>query len=113
MKVSTGRTAIDGLTCQDLHSEGSTGKANFKNVVVNGTLAVERDTGDVGFELCDAGEIRVKTTTGDVTGSLRTGKTFVTKTSTGDVHVPESAAGGRCEISTTTGDIVIRIADGK
>lgn len=113
VKVSTGRTAIDGLTCQDLHSEGSTGKANFKNVVVNGTLAVERDTGDVGFELCDAGEIRVKTTTGDVTGSLRTGKTFVTKTSTGDVHVPESAAGGRCEISTTTGDIVIRIADGK
>ena len=113
LKVSTGRTAIDGLTCRNLHSEGSTGKASFKNVVASGTLAVERDTGDVGFELIDAGEIRVKTTTGDVTGSLRTGKTFVTKTSTGDVHVPESAAGGRCEISTTTGDIVIRIADGK
>ena len=113
LKVSTGRTAIDGLTCRNLHSEGSTGKASFKNVVASGTLTVERDTGDVTFELSDADEIRVKTTTGDVTGSLRTGKTFVTKTSTGDVSVPESAAGGRCEISTSTGDIRIRIADGQ
>lgn len=113
LKLSTGRTNLDGLTCRELHSEGSTGKASFKNVVASGTLAIERGTGDVTFELCDAGEIRVKTTTGDVTGTLRTGKTFVTKTSTGDVSVPESAAGGRCEITTNTGDISIRIADGK
>ena len=113
LQVSTGRTALDGLTCQNLRTEGSTGKASFKNVVVTGTLAIERDTGDVAFENSDAGEILVKTTTGDVTGTLRTGKTFVTKTSTGDVNVPESAAGGRCEITTSTGDIVLRIADGK
>ena len=47
LKVSTGRTAIDELTCRNLHSEGSTGKASFNNVVVTGTLAIERDTGDV------------------------------------------------------------------
>ena len=113
LKLSTGRTVADELTCRDLHSEGSTGRVQLKNVVASGTISIERSTGDVTLDNSDAGEIWVKTTTGDVTGSLRTGKTFVTKTSTGDVHVPESAAGGRCEISTTTGDIVIRIADGK
>ena len=113
VKVGTGRTIIDGLTCQSLSSEGSTGKAQFKNVVVSGLLAVERSTGDVQFDNSDAGEIRVKTTTGDVTGTLRTGKTFVTKSSTGDVSVPQSGEGGRCEITTSTGDIGIRIADGQ
>ena len=113
VKVSTGKTIIDGLTCQNLHSEGSTGKMQLKNVAASQTIAIERDTGDVKFELSDAAEIRVKTTTGDVTGTLRTGKTFVTKTSTGDVKVPESTAGGRCEISTSTGDIVLQIADGQ
>lgn len=113
LKCSTGRTYLEDLTCQNLRSEGSTGKAQIRNVVVSGTLEIERGTGDVAFDKSDANEIRVKTTTGDVAGTLRTGKTFVTKTSTGDVNVPENAEGGRCEITTGTGDIVLRIADGK
>lgn len=113
LKVSTGRTVLDGLTAESVRSEGSTGKANFKDVVVSGLLEIERNTGDVTFENSDAGEIRVKTSTGDVTGTLRTGKMFVTKSSTGDISVPESASGGRCEITTETGDIRIHIANVK
>ena len=113
LKVSTGRTVLEGLTAGNIRSEGSTGKASLQNVVASGKIEIERSTGDVIFENSDAGEIRVKTTTGDVTGTLRTGKTFVTKTTTGDVHVPESVSGGRCEITTGTGDIILRIADWK
>ena len=113
LQCSTGRTTLDALTCNNLQSEGSTGRVQLKDVVVSGTIEIERGTGDVAFDNCDANEIRIKTSTGDVTGSLRTAKTFVTETSTGDVKVPESASGGRCEITTTTGDIVIQIADGK
>lgn len=109
LQCSTGRTTLDALTCKNLQSEGSTGRVQLKNVVVSGTIEIERGTGDVAFENSDAGEIRVKTSTGDVTGTLRTGKTFVTKTSTGDVKVPDSVWGGKCEITTTTGDIAIMI----
>ena len=110
--VSTGRTILENLDCRELRSEGSTGDIRLSGVTAE-TFLIERSTGDVTLDNCDAGEIRIETSTGDVTGSLRTGKTFVTKSSTGDVNVPESVAGGRCEITTWTGDIRIRIADGK
>ena len=110
--VSTGRTILENLACRELRSEGSTGEIRLSGVTAE-TILIERSTGDVTLENSDANEIRIETSTGDVTGSLRTGKIFVTKSSTGDVKVPESTAGGRCEITTTTGDIVVRIADGK
>lgn len=110
--VSTGRTILENLDCRELRSEGSTGGIRLSGVTAE-TFLIERSTGDVTLENSDANEIRVKTTTGDVQGTLRSGKTFVTKTTTGDVSVPEGGSGGRCEITTTTGDIRIRIADGK
>lgn len=113
LKCSTGRTTLDGLTAQSLCSEGSTGKVQLKNVVVSGMLTIERGTGDVTFENSDAGEIRVKTSTGDVTGSLRSEKVFTTHSSTGDIRVPNGVSGGKCEITTSTGDIDIMIAAGE
>ncbi len=54
-----------------------------------------------------AGEIFVETDTGDVTGSLLTDKVFITQTDTGSIDVSKIADGGKCEISTDTGDIRI------
>ena len=70
---------------------------------------MERSTGDVRMEGCDAAEIFILTDTGDVAGSLLSDKVFVVETDTGDVDVPRSAAGGRCEITTDTGDIRITV----
>ncbi|MBQ3893898.1 MAG: DUF4097 family beta strand repeat protein, partial [Clostridia bacterium] len=78
--------------------------------IASGRFDIERDTGDVKFDRCDAAEIKVETDTGDVTGTLLTEKVFITKTDTGKVSVPSAASGGRCEIETDTGDIKISIA---
>ena len=110
VKVSTGEVILHGLTCNSLITEGSTGDIVLENVLIGGTLSIERSTGDVGFADSDAAEIRVKTSTGDVTGTLLTDKIFKTHSSTGRIRVPDSASGGRCEITTTTGDISVRIA---
>jgi DUF4097 and DUF4098 domain-containing protein YvlB len=82
----------------------------LENVIATEKISVERTTGDVKFAFCDAGEIFVKTDTGDVTGSLLTDKVFITETDTGKIHVPKLTTGGRCEISTDTGDIKISIS---
>lgn len=110
VKVSTGEAFLEGLTCRDLKSDGSTGDVVLQDVLAKGCISIERSTGDVALRNSDAAEVWVKTSTGDVTGTLRTEKIFMTKTSTGDVHVPESASGGKCSITTATGDILIRIA---
>lgn len=108
--VSTGRTELTDVKCRNLTSTGSTGRITLKNVIASGKLSVERDTGDVSFDRCDAGELWVKTDTGDVTGTLRTEKIFFPKTDTGDVRVPQTTTGGKCEITTSTGDIEIELA---
>ena len=77
--------------------------------ILTGEFNLERNTGDIEFHGCDAETIYVETDTGDVTGTLLTDKVFITETDTGSVDVPKSVSGGRCEISTDTGDIRIEI----
>ncbi|MBR3894524.1 MAG: DUF4097 family beta strand repeat protein [Clostridia bacterium] len=105
LAVSTGRTKLSDLKCQALTSTGSTGDVSLRNVLAEGSLSIERSTGDVKFESCDAAEITVKTTTGDVSGTLRSEKLFIAKSNTGSVRVPESGNGGKCRITTNTGDV--------
>ncbi len=110
IEVSTGKTELTGVTCRHLLSEGNTGSITLTQVVATGKFDLERSTGHVKFDRSDAVSIAVETDTGDVTGSLLTGKVFITDTDTGRVDVPHTATGGRCEISTDTGDIKITIA---
>ena len=107
--ISTGKTSLTNITCQNLLSEGDTGKIDLDNVVALKKFQIEWDTGDVTFTNSDAAEIYVETDTGDVTGSLLSGKLFMVETDTGRVHIPQSTTGGRCQIETDTGDIKITI----
>lgn len=108
INVSTGKVNLTDIKCKSLISDGSTGDFSLKNVIATEKFSIERSTGDVKFDDCDATEIWVKTDTGDVTGNLLSEKIFITQTSTGDVLVPKSTNGGKCEITTSTGDIHIK-----
>ena len=110
--VSTGKTVIDWVKCKNLISSGSTGSLTLKDTVATEKFFIERSTGDIKFENSDASEIFVKTDTGDVSGTLLTDKVFITETDTGKIKVPNSISGGRCEITTDTGDIIISVAQG-
>ena len=108
INVSTGRANLTDIKCKSFISAGSTGDIFLKNVIATEKFSIERSTGDVKFDACDATEIWVETDTGDVTGKLLSEKIFITQTSTGDVHVPKSTNGGKCEITTSTGDIYMK-----
>ena len=84
---------------------------HYKYVVSIATesFSIKRSTGDVTFDGADAKSISVKTDTGDVKGSLLSNKVFITKTDTGDINVPSSTTGGKCEITTDTGDINLTV----
>lgn len=109
VKVTTGKAKLSDAVCGSLSSDGSTGSLTMTNVVAEGKISVERSTGDVRLEGCDAAELFIRTGTGDVSGSLLSEKVFLTDTGTGRVEVPKSVSGGRCEITTGTGDIQITI----
>lgn len=109
LQVSTGRTVLTDVQCNALVSTGNTGNVCLRNVIATEKLSIERSTGDVTFDRCDAGEIVVKTDTGDITGSLLSGKIFLPESDTGKVDVPRTTTGGKCRLSTNTGDIKISI----
>ena len=109
IKVSTGKSKLENITCKSLTSSGSTGDLTLIGVIAAESFSIKRDTGDVKLEGCDAAELYIVTDTGDVSGSLLSEKVFITKTDTGDIRVPSSVVGGRCEITTDTGDISITV----
>ena len=109
--VSTGEVYLTDIVCQNLISTGRTGDISLKNVISTGKITIERSTGDVMLDRSDAAELFVTTTTGKVEGSLLTDKVFIAKTNTGRINVPSSITGGKCEITTKTGDIRISILE--
>lgn len=108
--VSTGKATLTDTVCGRFASTGSTGDLSMENVIASESFAIERDTGDVYFDRCDAGEIKVQTSTGEVEGTLCTEKVFIARSSTGSIDVPDTITGGRCEITTSTGDIHIALS---
>jgi hypothetical protein len=109
LNVTTGKAFLTDVACKNLVSGGSTGNLSLADVIVEGLISVERSTGDVRFERCDAGELLIKTDTGDVTGTLRSDKVFFAQSDTGHIDVPETITGGKCKITTDTGDIRISV----
>ncbi len=109
VKVSTGKTELNNVRCKNVISDGDTGRLFLKNVVAEGKFTVKRSTGDITLEDCDAAEIFIETDTGDVSGTLLSEKVFFVETDTGRISVPKTTSGGRCEISTDTGDIKLDV----
>ncbi|MBQ1396969.1 MAG: DUF4097 family beta strand repeat protein [Clostridia bacterium] len=109
VNVTIGELKASDMTCGSFDTTGSTGDVKLMDTVALGSFTIKRSTGDVRFDRSDAAEITVKTSTGDVSGTFRTEKIFITKTSTGSVNVPDTASGGKCRITTSTGDIDIRV----
>ena len=111
IKLSTGKSYLSDTVCRNLISHGSTGDISLKNVISKEKISIERSTGDVTFIDSDAAELFITTDTGDVEGSLLTNKVFIIQSDTGNIDVPKSITGGRCEITTDTGDIKIFISN--
>ncbi len=109
VETDTGKITLTDVKCNKLSAESDTGKISLSNTIAKDSFSIENNTGDVRFEKSDAQKIFVETDTGNVTGTLLSDKVFITETSTGDVSVPKTTTGGRCEITTSTGNIKIEI----
>ena len=106
---NTGKVSMENVTCKNFTSEEDTGDLTMTNVLAKGEFKLESNTGDIRLDGCDAETIYIRTDTGDVTGTLLTEKVFSTDTDTGSIEIPKTRTGGRCEITTDTGDIQINV----
>ena len=110
LSVSTGGIEVANVQCQSFCSTGDTGDAQLTNVIATHKLSAETSTGHIRLDRCDAGALFLKADTGNITGSLLSDKVFIAHSDTGRVDVPKTTSGGKCEVSTDTGNIKISIA---
>ena len=73
-------------------------------------LNATAQSGNITLEKSDAGELTLKASSGNITGSVLTEKIFLAESSSGRINVPKSVSGGRCEITTGSGNIDLRIS---
>ena len=110
IKMTTSDITLENVAASgNVNLKNTTGDANLKNVIISGNLTVTSGTGDVRFNRCDAENIYVTVRTGDVKGNLLSDKIFYVTSTTGDTKYPNTQTGGRCEITTTTGDVNVTI----
>lgn len=107
VSVTTGDAEISGCTFGVFESTGSTGDIELENTVINGDCTVGRSTGDVKLLNFDAENISITTTTGSIKGNITGEKIYITETSVGKAVTPKTLSGGKCLLTTTTGDIII------
>ncbi len=107
--ITTGDIDVSNVNCASFASSGSTGDIELEKVDAGKSFYITRNSGDVTIDECDADELFVQTNTGDVSGNLLTSKIFVCKTDTGEINLPNTTEGGKCEIITDTGDIIISV----
>ena len=110
IEVTTGDIEVEDLNCQtDVQIKATTGDVEMHNVFTANNLRINTTTGNVNFRSIDGAEVYINATTGDVRGSFASDKIIFAETTTGKVNVPKLTTGGRCEITTTTGDINVTI----
>ncbi len=99
---TTGAVKID-TTAGEIDIE----RSNFA-----GKLTIKSTSGDIHVTSSDAAELDLDSTSGDVTLRLLSAKNFITDTSSGRVDVIGTVyTAPLCKVSTTSGDISIRIAE--
>lgn len=108
-KTGSGRIALSHIRSAEISARSTSGKIELTDVIAEEKLYARSTSGGVALEGCDGGAIRLESTSGSVKGTLLSEKIFITDSASGSVRVPRSAAGGECEISTTSGSIEIEI----
>ena len=108
--TDTGDVTLQACETFMLSITTDTGDIMLSDCRAHTLLGITTCTGDVELRAVDAQGSVITTDTGDVKGTLLSDKEFVVKTSTGDVNVPASVSGaGKCSVTTSTGDIDLRI----
>ncbi|MBQ3159716.1 MAG: DUF4097 family beta strand repeat protein, partial [Clostridia bacterium] len=110
VRSHTGDLRLSGMKPESADFSVNTGKVTLTDLVCSGDLRVKSSTGDIRLTDVDGANLYLSASTGDIEGTILTDKVFSAHSSTGKVSVPATAAGGRCEAETSTGDIRLSIS---
>lgn len=109
-KAMTFDTTSGDITLTDVQGKAITaastsGEITLSRVVLEERIQLKSTSGDIELRDSDGAELSIQTTSGRVSGTLLSEKIFRIDTISGDVNAPYSASGGKCEVTTRSGDV--------
>ena len=107
----SGNVTVTDTACKSFSSTGKSGGLYMKNVVARRYFSIDRTSGNLMLDGCDAGVGYLVTGSGNVTGSWLSSKIFEVKTSSGNKDLPSTTSGGKCRVTTGSGNITMTILD--
>lgn len=106
----TGNIKLDSVKVEkDVQAITTTGNVKLTDTIAKGAFHIKTNTGNVKFDACNAASVYAAANTGNITGTLLSAKRFNAQSDTGKVNVPNTYAGGVCELITNTGNIEIEL----
>ncbi len=112
-KSTSGGIRIDSVNVEkDAKLSNTSGRISVKSLIAGGRLNISNVSGRIYMEGTDAETMNIENVSGGVDGSILSPKDFRTSSVSGSVYVEESDPNsGRCDISTVSGRINIKIED--
>lgn len=105
-----GDIELSDVACRRLRVAGKRGDLFLRRVTAVRSFILDRTSGNISFEDCDAQTVDIITTSGNVTGNLLSEKAFNVNTKSGKKDVPASMTGEACNITTDSGNVHITIS---
>lgn len=105
IQSTSGDVALGDVQGKSIVAATTSGEITLSKVISDGDIRLKSTSGDVELRDSDGSELSIQTSSGSVSGTLLSEKVFLIHTSSGDVDVPHSASGGKCEVSTQSGDV--------
>ncbi len=109
LKTVSGNIHWKNGTARALNGECTSGNITLDHCKTNQDMLLKTVSGEITLRACDAAELEMETVSGNVYAALLSEKDFITDTTSGDIRVPHGYKGGKCRISTVSGNITATI----
>ena len=108
-ETTSGDQRMNGVNVSgSLSCESSSGEMDLVGSYA-GSFIGNATSGDITFDRFDSRKINIETSSGEVEGTLLSDKLFNVRTNSGDIDVPSPRGEDECNITTTSGDVEIKV----
>lgn len=107
----SGKVSINDVKAKNVYAKSSSGSVVLDSVIASDSLSLHSSSGSIRINKCDGGTIYMESTSGSIRGTLLSPKTIKAKSTSGRVEVPYFTGYGLCEAYTTSGNIVLELAE--
>ncbi len=112
VSAQSGSVHLVNINTSNASARSSSGSIKLLNVVCDSIMNVKSSGGSINIDMCDAPQMVLNSASGNIKGTVLTDKIFNASSNSGKIDCPASVnGGGTCTVSTSSGNIKLKIAE--